>query len=71
MDKVEAIIEEDVKNGLHPYYIAATYGTTPTCANDPFDRILALAKKHGMWVNLDCAYAGTTWLCPEFLAERP
>lgn len=23
-----------------------------------------------MWVNMDCAYAGTTWICPEFAALR-
>lgn len=71
MKKVKEMIEEDVKNGLHPFYIAATYGTTPTCANDPFKEIIDLAKKYGMWLNLDCAYAGTAWVCPEHIEERP
>ncbi|KAL4471143.1 hypothetical protein ABPG72_019085 [Tetrahymena utriculariae] len=71
MVKLEAQIEEDVKNGLHPFFISATYGTTPTCANDPFDQIITLSKKYEMWLNLDCAYAGTTWVCPEYRSLRP
>ena len=64
--KLEEQIKKDVEDGLHPFWIAATYGTTATCARDPFEKIVALAKQHQMWVNLDCAYAGASWVCPEY-----
>jgi glutamate/tyrosine decarboxylase-like PLP-dependent enzyme len=25
-----------------------------------------VCKKYGMWLNVDAAYLGSTWLCPEF-----
>eukprot|EP00794_Sanderia_malayensis_P015634 gene15634-17212_t len=62
---LEAAIKEDKENGLIPFFLTATLGTTGTCA---FDRILELGpicKDNGVWMHVDAAYAGLFYTCPE------
>ena len=52
-------IEEDIKNGLTPFFINATIGTTVMGAIDPIIEIAEICKKYNIWLHLDGAYGGS------------
>ena len=56
----------DVKNGLAPFFLCATVGTTATASIDPVGKLCDVAKDYGIWVHVDAAYAGAACICPEF-----
>lgn len=60
MDPVvlEKVIEEDVSNGLIPFLLIASAGTTDTGAIDPLDKLAQAASKHRLWFHVDAAYGG-------------
>jgi len=64
-DVLEASIERDVAAGLKPFCVVPTVGTTSTTAIDPVPAIAAIAGRHGLWMHVDAAYAGTAALVPE------
>src|SRR5262249_20801022 len=51
--------------GRRPAAVVAAVGTTGTTAIDPVAGIAALAEKHGMWLHVDAAMAGTAMIVPE------
>ncbi|CAN6218054.1 unnamed protein product [Urochloa humidicola] len=65
-DAVRAAVDRDVALGLVPLYLCATVGTTGLCAVDAVREIGEVARRHGMWMHLDAAYAGSAFICPEF-----
>ena len=65
-DVLEAAIEEDKNNGLVPFFICATLGTTGACAFDDLSEIGCVARQHELWLHVDAAYAGTAFMCPEY-----
>lgn len=52
-------IEQDIKNGLTPFFINATIGTTVMGAIDPIIEIAEICKKYNIWLHLDGAYGGS------------
>ena len=58
-------IEEDKSNGFVPFCIVATVGTTSTSSIDPVREIVSIGEKHGMWLHIDAAYAGSAAVVPE------
>jgi len=53
--------------GLEPFYITLTLGTTSTCAVDDFASLEPVLKAHpNLWVHVDAAYAGAALICPEY-----
>ena len=66
LDHLTKTLEEDVKNGLIPFWFGATFGTTSSCSIDPFVDIIKILKPYNMWINVDAAYAGSALVCPEF-----
>src|SRR5690606_38494803 len=53
--------------GWHPFFTTNTYGTTSTCAVDPFDEIEEALKDYPeIWKHVDAAYAGSFLVLPEF-----
>lgn len=64
-DLLEAAIEEDLACGRRPCAVVASTGTTGTTALDPVAAIAELAQRHGMWLHLDAALAGTAMILPE------
>lgn len=64
-EKLEAAIRRDEAAGLRPACVVATLGTTSSTAVDPLRAIGEIAVRHGMWLHVDAAYAGTAALCPE------
>jgi len=55
------------KQGLVPFYVTATLGTTATCAVDDFEGIAQVRKEYpNLWVHIDAAYAGAALVCEEY-----
>jgi aromatic-L-amino-acid decarboxylase len=46
--------------------VVATVGTTSQTAVDPVDDIADRVEGSGAWLHVDAAYAGSSWVCPEF-----
>jgi glutamate/tyrosine decarboxylase-like PLP-dependent enzyme len=62
---LESLIEADLEEGLNPWLIVGSAGTTDTGAIDPLGRIARLAARFGLWFHLDAAYGGFFLLCEE------
>jgi aromatic-L-amino-acid decarboxylase len=62
---LEAAIEADVAAGCKPCAVVATSGTTATTALDPIEAIATIAKRHGLWLHVDAAMAGSAMILPE------
>src|SRR5690606_32920109 len=63
--ELERAIKEDLSNGLRPFCVVATVGTTSTTSVDPVEEIAAICKKYNLWLHIDAAYAGVTAMIPE------
>jgi aromatic-L-amino-acid decarboxylase len=64
-DLLEAQILKDLAAGLKPCAVVATCGTTTTTALDPIDAIADVAERHGLWLHVDAAMAGSAMILPE------
>lgn len=51
-------IERDIADGLTPFFVCATAGTTSSGAFDPVDAIADICEPHHIWVHLDAAMYG-------------
>src|SRR5205809_1362643 len=58
-------IEEDKRNGMRPFCVVATVGTTSTSSVDPVPAIAEICEQHTMWLHVDAAYAGPAAIVPE------
>jgi len=65
-DVLRKAIEQDIKDGLIPFWVCATLGTTGACAFDNLKEIGEICKEKGIWLHVDAAYAGSSFICPEF-----
>ena len=63
---LEAAINEDIANGLVPFFVCATVGTTSTNAMDPLTEIGQICRNHDLWMHIDAAMSGTAAICPEY-----
>jgi aromatic-L-amino-acid decarboxylase len=45
--------------------VVATVGTTSTTSVDPVAAIADACERHGVWLHVDAAYAGSAMICPE------
>lgn len=54
------------EEGLEPFYLTTTLGTTATCAVDKFDELAQVLRGHQIWVHVDAAYAGSALVCEEY-----
>ncbi|KAK3095077.1 hypothetical protein FSP39_009994 [Pinctada imbricata] len=59
-------ISRDREEGLIPFYVCATLGTTGACAFDNLKELGPICEKEGVWLHIDAAYAGTAFICPEY-----
>jgi aromatic-L-amino-acid decarboxylase len=64
-DALRALIEQDIAAGLRPCAIAACVGGTATASIDPIREIADLARRHGLWLHVDAAMAGSAMILPE------
>ena len=63
---LEKTILEDLENGLIPFFVCATVGTTSTNAMDPLPEIGKICRKYDLWMHIDAAMSGTAAICPEY-----
>jgi len=66
LDLLEAAIADDVAAGRRPCAVVAAVGTTATTALDPVAGVAELAARHGLWLHVDAALAGSAMICPEY-----
>ena len=64
-EKLGVQIESDKREGLNPFMVVASAGTTDTGAVDPLADIGKIATQNGMWYHIDAAYGGFFILCDE------
>ncbi len=65
-DALEAAILADRQAGLVPAGIVACVGGTSVGATDDIAAVCAVARRHGLYVHVDAAWAGSAMICPEF-----
>jgi aromatic-L-amino-acid decarboxylase len=59
------MIEADIAAGMKPCAVVATNGTTTATAFDPIAAIAEIAIRHGLWLHVDAAMAGSAMILPE------
>ena len=69
-DGLRTALEECTREGLEPFYLTTTLGTTGTCATDRFYEIAELFRESHIsgrvWVHVDAAYAGAALCLDEY-----
>lgn len=65
-DELDRMMTQDRADGLRPFFVVATIGTTSSLAFDPVDAIADVAQAHGAWLHVDGAMAGMAALVPEY-----
>src|SRR5580658_7660017 len=68
IDDLRAHVEEDRRNGLLPFMVIGTAGTTAVGVIDPLPEIARFAKEQHLWFHADAAYGGAAVVSP---ALRP
>ncbi len=64
-DALEKAIGNDRKQGLLPWMVIGSAGTTDTGAIDPLEEIGAVAAGNDLWFHIDAAYGGFFLLCED------
>jgi len=64
-DALRAAIEEDKANGVIPFCVVATVGTTSTASVDPVHEFIDVCEENLLWLHVDAAYAGSAAIVPE------
>ncbi len=64
-DALEELVQRDLAAGVRPCAIVATVGTTAITAIDPVKGIAEVARRHGIWLHVDAAMAGSAMILPE------
>jgi aromatic-L-amino-acid decarboxylase len=59
------MVAADLAAGRRPMAVVATTGTTATTALDPVAAIAEVTGRHGIWLHVDAAMAGSAMILPE------
>lgn len=62
INKLKNAIAKDKLEGLHPFCIIASAGTTNTGTVDPLEAIATICKAENIWFHIDGAYGGAAIL---------
>lgn len=63
---LEKIIKDDRSNGLIPFFVSATFGTTSVCSFDNIHELGLICTREDIHLHVDGAYAGSSLICEEF-----
>ncbi len=63
---LEAAIRADRNAGLLPAAIVAALGGTSIGACDDIEAVAEIAVRHGLYLHVDAAWAGSAMICPEY-----
>ncbi len=63
---LERAIEADKAAGHLPAGLIVCIGATGTGGSDDIDAAIDVAHRHGLYVHVDAAWAGSAMICPEF-----
>ena len=66
VDELDRMMQEDIDNGLIPFVVIGTAGTTNTGSIDPLDEIADVCEKHQVWFHVDGAIGGSVLLSPTY-----
>lgn len=58
IDELERAVQEDLANGLRPFFVCANAGTTNTGSVDPLPDLAAVCAERNLWLHADAAYGG-------------
>lgn len=64
--ELQKCIESAKSDGLTPFYVGATAGTTVMGAIDPLKEISTICQEHGLWFHIDGAWGGSILLSEEY-----
>jgi aromatic-L-amino-acid decarboxylase len=62
---LDEAVRRDLAEGKTPCAVVATTGTTATTALDPVGAVAGVAARHGLWLHVDAAMAGSAMILPE------
>ena len=65
-EALDAAIRADRAAGLIPAGVIACTGGTSVGACDPIGAVAEVVKRHGLYLHVDAAWAGSAMICPEF-----
>lgn len=69
-ERLRTVLEQCDRDGLTPYYITLSMGTTNSCALDRYAEIKAVLREkpawQRIWVHIDAAYAGAALVADEY-----
>lgn len=63
VEALKQMVHEDKSQGLKPFLVVGSAGTTDTGAIDPLDAIADIAEAENLWFHVDAAYGGFFILC--------
>ncbi|XP_032498781.1 aromatic-L-amino-acid decarboxylase [Phocoena sinus] len=63
---LQEALERDKAEGLIPFFVVATLGTTSCCSFDNLLEVGPICCEEDVWLHVDAAYAGSAFICPEF-----
>ena len=63
---LDAAIKSDLAAGRLPTGIISCVGGTSMGASDEVGRVAEVARRHGLYLHVDAAWAGNAMICPEF-----
>lgn len=65
-DLLVKAIADDLASGFVPAGIIACVGGTSIGATDDISAVCTVAKRYGLYVHVDAAWAGSAMICPEY-----
>jgi len=65
-EALDAAIRADLAAGHIPAGVIACTGGTSIGACDPIGAVAEVVKRHGLYLHVDAAWAGSAMICPEF-----
>ena len=65
-DELKKAIVDDKKNGLIPFVVIGTAGTTNTGSIDPLEEIGEICKEHDIWFHVDGAIGGAVLISEKY-----